>query len=205
VTALEHIPAVRRERYERLEIAKNGHLHERARPKNFDVTSRDGRRRIRRLCLDIHLGVYTLSVMDAANAISECANCLCLASRRAARAITSAYDRRLRPHGIRITQFSILAMLMLRGPTALGELAKGLGLERTTLTRNLALLDSKGWIAIRPGDADSRARIITVTKTGRLLVHKAYPDWRKVQEQFSGAFGEAGVDALRKLARTTIR
>jgi DNA-binding MarR family transcriptional regulator len=143
--------------------------------------------------------------MDAANDISACANCLCLASRQAARAITSAYDRRLRPHGIRITQFTILAMLMLRGRTALGELAKGLGLERTTLTRNLSLLDAKGWVAIRLGDTDSRARIITVTETGRSLVHKAYPDWRKVQEQVSGALGEAGVDALHKLAGTAIR
>ena len=96
-------------------------------------------------------------------------------------------------------------MLMLKGPTALGELAKGLGLERTTLTRNLALLDAKGWVAIRPGDTDNRARIITVTATGRSLVNKAYPDWRKAQEQVSGVFGEAGVDALHKLAGTAIR
>ncbi len=143
--------------------------------------------------------------MDAANDISACANCLCLASRQAARAITGAYDRRLRPHGIRITQFTILVMLMLRGPTAVGELAKGLGLERTTLTRNLALLDAKGWVAIRPGGTDSRVRIITVTKAGRSLVHKAYPDWRKVQEQVSRTLGQAGGDVLRKLAGTPIR
>jgi DNA-binding MarR family transcriptional regulator len=142
--------------------------------------------------------------MDAANDISACAHCLCLASRQAARAITSAYDRRLRPHGVRITQFTILAMLMLRGPTALGALAKGLGLERTTLTRNLTLLEAKGWVAIRPGDTDSRARIITLTATGRVLIHKAYPDWRKAQEQVSGAFGAAGVDALHKMAGTAI-
>jgi DNA-binding MarR family transcriptional regulator len=143
--------------------------------------------------------------MDAANDISACADCLCMVSRQAARAITSAYDRKLRPHGIRVTQFTILAMLMLRGPTALGELAKGLGLERTTLTRNLALLDAKAWVTIRPGDTDSRARIITVTKAGRALVHKAYPDWRKVQEQVSQALGQAGSDVLHKLARTAIR
>jgi DNA-binding MarR family transcriptional regulator len=143
--------------------------------------------------------------MDVAYDISECANCLCLASRQAARAITRTYDRRLRPHGIRVTQFTILAMLMLRGPTALGELAKGLGLERTTLTRNLALLDAKGWVVVRPGDTDSRARIITATETGRSLVNEAYPDWRKVQQQVSGAFGEAAVDALHKLAGTAIR
>jgi DNA-binding MarR family transcriptional regulator len=143
--------------------------------------------------------------MIAATDISACASCLCLASRQAARAITSAYDRRLRPHGIRTTQFTILAMLMLRGSTALGELAKGLGLERTTLTRNLALLESKGWVTIRPGETDSRARIIAVTKAGRSLVHATYPDWRKVQQRVSDSIGDVGVKALHKLARTAIR
>jgi DNA-binding MarR family transcriptional regulator len=143
--------------------------------------------------------------MTTAPDISACASCLCLASRQAARAITSSYDRRLRPHGLRTTQFTILAMLMLRGPTALGELAKGLGLERTTLTRNLALLESKGWVSIRSGDTDSRSRIIAVTGAGRSLVHAAYPDWRRVQQQVSGSIGDAGVKALHKLARTAIR
>lgn len=143
--------------------------------------------------------------MVAPNDISDCADCLCLASRRAARTITRAYDRRLRPHGIRITQFTILAMLMLRGPTALGGLAQGLGLERTTLTRNLELLQAKGWVSVRSGYDDGRARIITVTKTGRALVHNAYPDWRKIQDRISGEVGLAGVDALHKLAMTPIR
>ena len=143
--------------------------------------------------------------MNAANDISVCATCLCVASRQAARAITSVYDRRLRPHGIRITQFTILANLMLRGPTALGVLAKKLGLERTTLTRNLALLDARGWVVIRPGDADSRSRIITVTGAGRALVHEAFPDWRKAQQQASDAFGQASVAALHKLAGAALQ
>jgi len=41
----------------------------------------------------------------------ETTQCLCLASRRAARAITRAFDKELRPHGLRATQFSLLAVL----------------------------------------------------------------------------------------------
>jgi DNA-binding MarR family transcriptional regulator len=143
--------------------------------------------------------------MDSAVDISACKACLCQASRQAARAITSAYDKRLRPHGLRVTQFTILANLMLRGPTALSELAQKMGLERTTLTRNLALLETRGWVTIRPGDSDSRTRIISVTETGRSLVHAAYPDWAKAQEQASGLIGDMGVRALHKLAGTAIR
>jgi DNA-binding MarR family transcriptional regulator len=136
--------------------------------------------------------------------ISDCMSCLCVASRQAARAVTTVYDRRLRPHGVRVTQFTILANLILRGPTALSALANALGLERTTLTRNLALLEDKGWIAIRSGDTDSRSRIISVTKEGRALVNTAFPDWRRAQEQVSAAFGPTGVKSLHKLAGTAI-
>ena len=136
--------------------------------------------------------------------LSDCADCLCLASRRAARTITRAYDRRLRPFGIRTTQFTVLVMLILRGPLSIGELAEGLGTERTTLTRNLALLEADGWIALRPGD-DARARIAAVTAKGRRLVEQAFPAWRKAQQATAAVIGNAGVNALRSLAGRAIR
>jgi DNA-binding MarR family transcriptional regulator len=136
--------------------------------------------------------------------LMACADCLCLASRQAARAVTAAYDRRLRPHGLRITQFSILVALMLMGPTPMGELARFLGLERTTLTRNLALLEARKWVLSRPGESDARSRVVSTTAAGAEMVRAAFPDWRKAQDAVAGAFGPVGVEALRSLARTTV-
>jgi len=133
--------------------------------------------------------------------LKECGDCLCLASRRAARALTRAFDRHMRPHGIRATQFSILTNLMLRGPLPIGELAEFLGVERTTLTRNLALVEAEGWVDIRPGE-DARARVVAVTKKGRAAVTSALPAWRKAQHAASAAIGRGGVEALRALARS---
>jgi DNA-binding MarR family transcriptional regulator len=134
----------------------------------------------------------------------ECGQCLCLASRRAARALTRAFDRQLRPHGIRATQFSILTMLLLRGPLPVGELADHLGVERTTLTRNLALIEEAGWVDIRPG-ADARSRVVRATKKARAAVTAALPAWRKAQQTASAAVGHSAVDALHALARSTSR
>jgi DNA-binding MarR family transcriptional regulator len=136
--------------------------------------------------------------------LSDCAGCLCLASRRAARVITRAYDRRLRPFGIRTTQFTVLVMLILRGPLTIGELAEALGIERTTLSRNLALLEGEGWIVLRPGD-DARERIAAVTPKGRKRVGEALPAWKKAQRAASAAIGGAGVTALRALAQHATR
>lgn len=92
-------------------------------------------------------------------------------------------------------------MLLMRGPLRIGELAQYLGLERTTLTRNLAVIEEKGWVLVRPGD-DARARVVVATKKGQAAVTAARGAWRKAQQAASAAIGNAGVDALRALARS---
>jgi DNA-binding MarR family transcriptional regulator len=134
--------------------------------------------------------------------LMECSTCLCLASRKAARALTRAFDRELRPHGIRSTQFTILTTLMLRGPTAISELADFLGIERTTLTRNLALLEGEGWVDIVQPGGDARLRIVTATKKGRAAVASGMAAWRKAQHAATAAIGKSGVEALQALARS---
>ena len=97
------------------------------------------------------------------------AGCFCLASRQAARKITRLYDSHMHEAGVRITPFTILSQLMLRGEMPIGKLAGILGMERTTLTRNLAPLEQQKWITIRAGD-DPRARVIGITEIGRAHV-----------------------------------
>ena len=106
--------------------------------------------------------------------------CLCLAARRRARAITRFYDERLRPHGLRATQFSVLAALSLKGPTPVRELAELLDLERTTLTRSAALLQRKGWVAIA-SSPDTRERRLELTTSGRRQLEAALPAWAEAQ------------------------
>jgi DNA-binding MarR family transcriptional regulator len=157
-------------------------------------------RRRRSRPLDTTVECSYTYIMIADQGLMECGDCLCLASRRAARGLTRAFDRQLRPHGIRATQFSILTMLLMRGPLRIGELAEYLGLERTTLTRNLAVIEEKGWVAIRPAD-DARARVVAATKKGYAAVTAARAAWRKAQQAALATIGNAGVNALHALAR----
>jgi DNA-binding MarR family transcriptional regulator len=132
--------------------------------------------------------------------ITACRACLCLASRRASRAITRAFDRRLRPQGIRATQFSILVALIERGPSTIGELAEELGIERTTLSRNLDLILNQDWVKIEIGSEDARSRNVAITRAGRRAVVAALPAWREAQTAAIAALGSAGSDAVRSLA-----
>ena len=126
------------------------------------------------------------------------AGCFCLASRQAARKITRLYDSYMQGSGVRATQFTILSQLMLRGEMPIGKLAGFLGMERTTLSRNLTLLEGKNWISISAGE-DPRARMISITAQGRTLVRRGFPYWSKAQAHIGKLLGADGQAALKLL------
>jgi DNA-binding MarR family transcriptional regulator len=126
------------------------------------------------------------------------AGCFCLASRQAARKITRLYDSCMQGSGIRATQFTILCQLMLRGEMPIGKLAGHLGMERTTLSRNLTLLEEKKWISVNAGE-DPRSRMIGITAQGRALVRRGFPYWAKAQAHVGKLLGSDGQAALKLL------
>ena len=132
-----------------------------------------------------------------------CAGCFCLASRQAARKITRLYDGYMQKAGIRVTQFTILSQLMLRGEMPIGKLAGLLGMERTTLTRNLTPLEARKWISIKAGD-DPRARMIAITAQGRGAVRRGFPYWSQAQAQVGRLLGADGEAALKILASRSL-
>ena len=109
--------------------------------------------------------------------------CMCLNTQRAARAVARRYDAAFRPIGLTSGQFSILAGLNQAAPVSIGALADGLGLERTTLTRNLALLEAAGLVALAAGEGDRRVRNVALTAQGRAKLVLAMPFWRAAQAE----------------------
>src|SRR5260370_35939498 len=108
--------------------------------------------------------------------LSLCTQCHCLAARRHARAITRHFEAELRPHGLRATQFSILAALALSDALPMGQLADLLGLERTTLTRSTTLLERNGGLRARRSQ-DARERRLRSSSSARRTLEAAYPSW----------------------------
>jgi DNA-binding MarR family transcriptional regulator len=129
----------------------------------------------------------------SATDLSACKACRCLAARRHARALTRLYEAKLRPHGLRATQFSVLAALALAGPTPVTRLAGMLGVERTTLTRIAAVLVQHEWISADQRTSDGRQRLLRLTRRGRRKVEEAFPAWEAAQDDA----GPAGMRARR--------
>jgi DNA-binding MarR family transcriptional regulator len=106
----------------------------------------------------------------------------------ASRAVTQAYDVVLQPSGLRATQFTVLAKLAVAGETSLGDLAKRMVMDRTTLTRNLRPLERDGLIRSEVGQ-DRRSRALMLTAKGKTALDRALPLWRRAQDRMVQSLG----------------
>ena len=116
-------------------------------------------------------------------------SCTCSELRRAARAVTLLYDNAFRSSGLLSTQLGVLHVIYKSDSIRISHLAKELGLDRTTLTRNLSVLQRQGFIKISSGK-DNRTRIVTITNKGRTTIAKAIPLWNDVQNKVKEQMGE---------------
>ena len=110
-------------------------------------------------------------------------SCALAATRRTARLMTQFYDACLAEAGIEAAQFALLLALDTakdKGQAALGQM---LGMDKTTLSRNLKVLREKGWVESVAGK-DARRRSISLTAEGKVRLREAKPAWRRAGEMF---------------------
>ena len=115
-------------------------------------------------------------------------NCACYHVRHAARVITRAYDEALKPVGLRGPQFSILTALKVAEDVSISQLAKHMGMDRTTMSRNLRPLEREGLVTVSP-EGRGQARTIAITEAGVRRHDQAVPLWQQVQTKAMGALG----------------
>jgi DNA-binding MarR family transcriptional regulator len=125
--------------------------------------------------------------------------CLLTRTRRISRVITGIYDEAMRPHGVNAPQFSLLVLIAKLNGASRAEIGRANHQERSTLTRNLALLLGEGWIeeVVPKG---GRSRPILITEAGRALLASAGGAWRDAQVKAKQLLGSDGVAAIVSIA-----
>jgi DNA-binding MarR family transcriptional regulator len=120
---------------------------------------------------------------------------MCFNLRKAARAVTQVYDEVLRPTGLRSTQHSLLRVLESVGTVSVSKLADLAVMDRTTLARNLDLLERERLVRIQPGK-DARVREVSLTETAHKRLAAALPYWEKAQAQVTSKLGPGRSDRM---------
>jgi DNA-binding MarR family transcriptional regulator len=130
--------------------------------------------------------------------------CTCFNLRKATRAVTQLYDDFLRPTGLRVTQFSLLTVLREAGKLRITDLAELAVMDRTTLKRNLELLQREGLVRIHAGE-DARVREVSLTLAAERKLSAALPYWAKAQAHVTGNLGQTRSDQLLSHLSAAIR
>jgi len=131
--------------------------------------------------------------------LGQLSACVCNTLRMVTRAVTQLYDDVLRPSGLRVTQFSILASITRTGEANLKQLEDTLAIDQTTLTRSLNLLERDGVIE-RASHPDGRIKAMRLTSKGRRALEVARPLWAPAQDRILRELGtKAWADAQRRL------
>jgi len=122
-------------------------------------------------------------------------NCVCFNLRWATRVMTNFFDAELRRHGIRATQSAILLALKAKESWTMADLSEALGIERTTLVRNLRPLQRDGLVTADGGGRGGRVDLAITTK-GRRQIEKVMPAWRAAQNAAVKTLGEQRWSAI---------
>ena len=122
-------------------------------------------------------------------------DCVCARVRKASRAMTAIYDRFLSPAELRVTQFSLLNNIKRLEQATITKLSETMLMDKTTLARNVKLLEKKGLVRIKAGK-DRRFKEISVTKKGLDSLAMARPLWVQAQKHVTTCMGKNRMDHL---------
>jgi DNA-binding MarR family transcriptional regulator len=137
-------------------------------------------------------------VKDAPSSPGAPRGCSSQKVRRLSRRISSHFDHVVAATGLKTTQYSLLNHAVALGPVRPGELARAMGLDASTLTRNLQPLVAAGWLEVGPGD-DERSRAVRVTRAGAAKRVEAQRAWKRAQLSFNERLGAEKVARLHAL------
>jgi DNA-binding MarR family transcriptional regulator len=126
-------------------------------------------------------------------------NCLTYNAQRIARSMGRQMESALRPVGLTNQQFSTLTILRHYKTMSTLELADKMGVERTTMTRNIEQMHRKDWLEPAMAE-DKRVRAFQLTETGLKLQSEALPLWQEQQEIFLNSVGNNTARELVALA-----
>ena len=124
--------------------------------------------------------------------------CVCVAVRKASRRITTLYDEAVAPAGINVAQFSLLKTIRRHGPVSLTRLSDIVELDRSTLGRNVRVIERLGLVQLETG-ADQREARVQLSAEGEATLDRAMPLWQAAQTKIHDRLGAARAAELTAL------
>ena len=130
----------------------------------------------------------------------DLANCLVLNTVAAARALVRRYDAELKPFGVTVQQFSLLAAIRYNPGATVGVLSSRIHLDRTSLIRNLDRLEAKGLVR-RTDNGGGNTRVSELTEEGEVLLDRLIVEWQAAQAALKGSNSPEETETYLKISK----
>lgn len=124
--------------------------------------------------------------------------CHCRLVRTASRKMTAVYDAALEPAGINLAQYSMMRNIARAGAISLTDLGRKIELDRSTVGRNIKVLERMGVVESADSD-DQREAVVQLSASGRATLKRAEPLWQEAQSRIEKKLGRKGIVQLHEL------
>lgn len=121
--------------------------------------------------------------------------CYCTNLRRSANAVSDFYDAVLRPSGLTVAQYYLLVNLSRMGGANITHWAERVGLERSTMVRNIKLLEERGLVT----RAEGHGKTFALSESGEAALAAAIPVWHDAQKRMEHLLGEEDAAAVLRI------
>lgn len=122
--------------------------------------------------------------------------CHCIIFRRISRLLTARYDAALAPFGITTGQYSLLMQVKRGKAVSLTQLGRSAELDRSTIGRNIRVLERMGLVALGKCSEDERETLVTLTDAAFLLLAQSEPVWNAAQKAVED---QVGIEKLNEI------
>ncbi|MEE3362889.1 MAG: MarR family winged helix-turn-helix transcriptional regulator [Anaerovoracaceae bacterium] len=124
--------------------------------------------------------------------------CYCTNLRRSANAVSALYDSELEGSGLTVGQYYLLINLRRLGSANITHWADTVGLERSTMVRNIRVVESHGFVE----QTEGRGKTYTLSDKGNSALDKAIPKWEKAQSRIVELLGREDAEAVIRIGWT---
>ncbi|MBD5169959.1 MAG: winged helix-turn-helix transcriptional regulator [Oscillibacter sp.] len=122
--------------------------------------------------------------------------CYCTNLRRSARIISDFYDAALKDAEVTVAQYYLLINLSRLGSANITHWAEHVGLDRSTMVRNIKLLQTRGFVRTVEG----HGKVFALSPEGERVLELAIPLWQKAQEQIEAVLGKDDTEAIFRIS-----
>ena len=121
--------------------------------------------------------------------------CYCTNLRRSANAMSEFYDSALKEAELTISQYYLLVNLSRLGKANITHWSEQVGLDRSTMVRNIKPLQSRGLIE----GTEGHGKTFALSEKGRHALDTATVIWQQMQEKMEQFLGKEDADAILRI------